>query len=237
MEYTDQQLHRLSDQLAGESVEMILEWTFDTFGKDVAMTTSFGYSGLVLLHQALQLYPNLPLYFIDTGFHFEETLQFSEQLQEKWNLNLHIVKPEISQKELKRRLGDKPYENNPDLCCNYNKVEPLLKVINDKSAWLSGIRRDQSSSRANIEIVERDRWGTIKVSPLYDWTREQAWEYIRAHDIPYHPLHDEDYFSIGCEPCTAPVNGNGQERDGRWPSSGKMECGLHQSAGMTKQTN
>ena len=216
-----------NEKLADADVMTILKWAKKKFGDGLAMTTAFGYSGLVLLHHALQIMPRINIYFIDTGYHFPETIEFCNRIAKEWNLNLEVLKPAISKKQLEKRIGKAPYKKNPDLCYHYCKVEPLLRVIHEKAAWLSGLRKDQSITRADIEVIELDGRGVIKVSPLANWTREQTWDYIRKHNIPTHPLHEKGYPSIGCEPCTSSVKEGGDERDGRWPFMQKVECGIH----------
>lgn len=220
-------LAKANERLANADVMTILRWAEETFGDDAGMMTAFGYSGLVLLHHALQVMPDMKIYFIDTGFHFPETIAFRDEISRKWHLNLETIKPMTSRAEVEKRISKEPYKTNADLCCHYCKVEPLLRVIHTKSAWLSGIRRDQNVTRAGIEPIELDGRGVIKVSPMTTWTRERTWGYLREHKLPYHPLHDKGFPSIGCMPCTAPVAKGGGERDGRWPFMLKTECGIH----------
>lgn len=221
-------LAQANEELSDKDVYTVLNWTKDVFGVgEVALTTAFGYSGLALLRHVIKIMPSIQIYFIDTGFHFKETLDFCEKITDKWNLNLEVVKPDISKEKLKQKLGEKPYKSNADLCCHYCKVEPLLRILHKHDAWLSGIRRDQSITRAGIEVIEIDGRGEIKISPMAHWTKEQTWDYIKKNDIPYHPLHDAGYPSIGCEPCTAPVEEGGDDREGRWPFMQKLECGIH----------
>jgi len=222
-----QALADANEKYSNADIMTILRWTYESFGNDVGMTTAFGYSGLVLLYHALQIMPDMKVYFIDTGFHFPETLQFCEWITNEWSLNLEVIKPHTTKEELYSRIGDEPYRINADLCCMYCKMEPLLRVIHTKKAWLSGIRRDQSESRAGIDVIELDGRGVIQISPMANWTGEQTWQYIKENDLPYHPLHDKSYPSIGCAPCTLPVKNGGNERDGRWPFMQKMECGIH----------
>lgn len=227
MEINKDMLDKANHKLKHASVEKVLEWTFETFQDDVAITTAFGYSGMALLHHAIKINPDLKVYFIDTGFHFKETLQFCERVTESMNLNIEVFKPEINKRQLKRKLGEEPYHTNADLCCHYNKVEPLLRFIHNQDVWLSGIRRDQSNTRADIEVIELDGRGLVKVSPFCRWSKKKTWKYIHENNVPYHPLHDKGYPSVGCEPCTHPVTEGGDERDGRWPFMQKLECGIH----------
>jgi phosphoadenosine phosphosulfate reductase len=216
-----------NQRLAHADVPTILRWARETFGDDLSMTTAFGYSGIALLHHVLKIMPDIKLYFIDTGFHFPETLEFCDRLKDLWNLHLEIVRPRIGREELVAAVGSEPYKANPDLCCVYCKTEPLLRFIHKHTAWLSGLRRDQSTARSEIEVVEVDGRGVVKVCPMAHWTREQTWAYIRANRLPYHPLHDKGYPSIGCAPCTVPNVDGENERDGRWPFMQKLECGIH----------
>ena len=138
-------------------VETILKWTKKAFGESFAFTTAFGYSGIAVLHHALKIMPDMKIYFIDTGFHFKETLEFCEVITDKWSLNLEVLKPDISIKQLEKKMGKEPYKVNADLCCHYLKVEPLLRVLHKHSAWLSGIRRDQSITRDGVEIIDIEK--------------------------------------------------------------------------------
>ena len=217
----------LKKEFEKKSVPEIIARSYEEFGDRLAMTTAFGYSGIVLMNMVRDIIPNLPIYFIDTRLHFEETLKLAEKLKREWNLNIIYVSTKYSEKELEKLMGKEAYKTNPDLCCNYRKVEPLLRILKTKDAWLSSIRRDQSSSRESIDVIEIDGRGAVKINPLYNWTRDQTWMYIRKYDLPYNPLHDQYYPSIGCKPCTSPVDKGGSERDGRWIGSSKIECGIH----------
>jgi len=220
-------LAEANKKYSNADVDTILRWTKDNFGDTFAFTTAFGYSGIAILHHALKIMPDIKIYFIDTGYHFKESLEFCKYMTKKWNLNLEIIKPDITKKELEKKIGKEPYKINADLCCHYCKVEPLLRVLHKHSAWLSGIRRDQSVTRGGIEVIDIDGRGVLKICPMAKWTREQTWDYIKKHNLPYHPLHDKGYQSIGCKPCTKPVEAGGDERDGRWPDMQKLECGIH----------
>ncbi len=216
-----------NQELASANIDQILKWTFKTFDNQVRMTTTCSYNSVVLLNHIRQFQPDIPLYFFDTGYHFKETLDFCYHLQNKWGLNLTIIKPEISKSELKKQIGDPPYKVDPDNCCYHCKVKPLLKILSKSQAWLSAIRRDQTPKRKNIRAVELDPRGTLKIHPLYNWPRERVWNYVHDHKLPYNPLYDRNYPSIGCEPCTAPVINPKHEREGRWVNFNKTECGLN----------
>lgn len=204
----------------------ILKWTVENFTEDCGIITAFGYSGLVLLHQLKRIYPDIPVYFINTGFHFQETIELAEKLRQEWQINLSVLNPKISRKELELSLGPEPFKN-PDQCCRINKTEPFEEIAQTKKVWISALRRDQSITRKDIDIVTKDPRGFLKIHPLCYFTSAEIWDYIRINEIPYSKLHDKNYLSIGCYPCTAPVKNNMHEREGRWPALTKLECGLH----------
>lgn len=227
MEVYKKFLAEANKKYSDANVETILKWTKKAFGESFAFMTAFGYSGIAILHHALKIMPDMKVYFVDTGFHFPETLEFCEYIADKWNLNLEVIKPDTTIKKLEQKIGKKPYEVNADLCCHYLKVEPLLRILHKHSAWLSGIRRDQSITRGGVEVIDMDGRGCIKICPMTKWTKEQTWDYIKKNKLPYNPLHDKGYPSIGCSPCTKPAKAGGDERDGRWPDMQKLECGIH----------
>ena len=220
-------LAQARNKLSDADVFTILKWTKKTFGNNVAMTTAFGYGGVVLLHHVLKIIPDLKIYFIDTGFHFPETLKLMQNLEKRWDIKFNVIKPSISLKQLVKLVGENPWEINPDLCCHYMKVEPFLKVIHKKDAWINALRKDQSSTRAELDVIEIDGRGTIKIYPLVNWTFDDCWNYIKENKLPYNPLHDQNMFSIGCKYCTIPIKNGEHERSGRWNSMLKLECGLH----------
>jgi phosphoadenosine phosphosulfate reductase len=164
---------------------------------------------------------------LDTHLFFKETYETRERLVERYGLSL--IRPEvITVAEQHKREGPNLWESNPDRCCHIRKVEPLIETLRPYDAWVSGIRRDQSPSRATARKVERsERFGVWKIQPLADWSEEDVWAYIMANDIPYNPLHDAGYRSIGCMPCTRPTRPDEEERAGRWAGSDKLECGIH----------
>ena len=217
----------ISDLLEDKSIEEILAWAVERFGDRLGFMTALGYSGVVLLHHILKLKPDIEANFIDTGFHFPETLQFLQRLRNEWGVKFVVLRPHMSAQELHEAVGDEPWKVNADLCCHYMKVEPLLRVIHTRDAWLSALRRDQSAARAEIDVVEMDGRGTLRIHPMAGWTFERTWEYIRKNNLPYHPLHDKGYPSVGCLHCTAQVAPGQHERTGRWNSMPKLECGLH----------
>jgi phosphoadenosine phosphosulfate reductase len=227
MSYDLKRIQELKRELENKTVTEIIVRAHEEFGDKLAMTTAFGYSGIVLMSFVKDIVPELPIYFIDTRFHFEETLKLAEKIKKEWKLNIIYISTTYTEEELEKIIGKEAYKTDPDLCCQYRKVEPLLRVLKTKDAWLSAIRRDQARTRESITVIEIDNRGSIKINPLYNWTRDQTWMYIRKYDLPYNPLHDQYYPSVGCKPCTSPVDKGGDERDGRWRGMPKVECGIH----------
>ncbi len=220
-------VNRLKKRFEDKGVSEIIQESYNEFGDELAMTTAFGYSGIVLMSFVREIAPDLAIYFIDTRKHFDETIDLMNRIRDGWELNITSLYPYFPEETLEGIIGRDAVRDNPDLCCHYRKVEPLLRILGTKRAWLSAVRRDQSRTRSAIEVVEIDGRGTIKISPLWNWTSDQAWEYIRKNDLPYNALCDQNYPSIGCKPCTEPVEAGGDERDGRWKSMSKLECGIH----------
>ena len=205
----------------------IIAWAARVLGDDVAMTSSFQQQSLALLHIVSRAAPQLTIYFLDTGYHFAETISFKNKISELLCLHVIDIHPEMSPQEQEVRYGPELWRTNPDLCCYLNKVQPLKKALARYRAWITGIRRDQSPARANAEVVEIRDDGLIKINPLVTWTHDDVFRYIAFHRLPTHPLYDRGYKSIGCEPCTRPIKETEDERAGRWAGSKKTECGLH----------
>jgi phosphoadenosine phosphosulfate reductase len=209
-------------ELESAHPEEIVAWTVATFPGKTALTLSFGGGGVVLAHIVSRIDRTVPVIFIDTGMHFPETYAFKQEFAGRYRLNLVEVRPASDPGPL--------YRTDPDRCCRIRKVEPIEPVIAGFDAWISGLRRDQSPSRAALQPVERhdvDGRPVVKVFPLARWSREDVLAYIKDHDIPSHPLLDKGYTSIGCWPCTRPTRPGEPERAGRWSGTGKVECGLH----------
>ncbi|MCH7668698.1 MAG: phosphoadenylyl-sulfate reductase [Acidobacteria bacterium] len=208
--------------------EDVISWGLGREGT-LAISISTQRGGLVLLHQILQIKVDIAVLFLDTGYHFQETLEFRDELAARWSLNLITLRPRVSRQELETVRG-MVYETNPDACCNERKVEVLREALADYSVWFTALRRGQSASRHDTPKVERyeqsDTHTLYKVNPLVEWTFDDIATYTREHDIPEHPLYAEGYSSVGCAPCTVPTFGAGDSRDGRW-NGRKVECGLH----------
>jgi phosphoadenosine phosphosulfate reductase len=205
-----------------------LRWGLATYGEDIALATGFGPSGVVLMHLVSRLRPNTTVFYLQTDLLFPETLALRDRLAGRLGIRFNELRPQLSLDEQTQDYGPELWQSQPDLCCHLRKVEPLRRFLAGKKAWISGIRRDQSPTRAALNVVDWDRANQlIKISPLAGWTRDQVWSYLREHDLPYNPLHDQGYPSIGCTPCTRPVSPGEGERSGRWAGTAKMECGIH----------
>lgn len=220
------EIARLNARFETASPEQILGWAAATFPTDIILTCSFQHEGIVLAHMLRTIKPEIPVVFIDTRFHFKETLEYRDTITKLLGLNLKVIESTVSFEDFKAKYGADLNRRDPDLCCKINKVDPLLAALKGVRAWLNGRRRDQTTERSQIGIVGLQ--GTIvKVNPLATWTGKDTFRYLHAHNLPLHPLFEKGYTSIGCEPCTALPLGDGDERSGRWAGSGKRECGIH----------
>jgi phosphoadenosine phosphosulfate reductase len=211
----------------------VLSWAAENFPGRVAIGTSFQGAGLVTIHQAISAELDLPIFTIDTGLLFPETLELKNRLEKFFGIEIESVVPELTVAEQAGELGANLWERNPDLCCTIRKVEPLQRKLSGLDCWISGLRRDQSATRASTRVLELYEFDKlrgkqiVKVNPLVGWTSAQVWDYIRQHHIPYNPLKDRGFRSIGCVPCTRPVSGDESDRAGRWIGFEKTECGIH----------
>lgn len=225
--FTEQDINQLNADFAAARPEAILQWAVETLKRDIAASSSFQTQGVPLLHMISRIQPSLPIIFLDTGYHFPETLVFRDQLVNDWKLNLRVVRAAMSRHEFVRRYGGELFRRDPDQCCYINKVEPMQRAIAGLRGWISGIRRDESQARASIRTIERTPQGVLRIHPLANWTKHDIWQYIDDHHLPEHPLLAQGYLSIGCAPCTRPVLPGDDERAGRWADHEKVECGLH----------
>lgn len=225
---TDLNLNQTAARLEGRHPEETLAWAFEQFGAGVTLATGFGAEGAVLIDIAARLNPAVHVFFVDTSFLFEETYELRERIETRYGIRVHAVSSDITPARQSQEFGAALWEVDPDLCCAIRKVEPLAAALEGRSAWITAIRRDQTPARASARVVEWDhRWGLVKINPLVAWSRDDVWEYIRRYDVPYNPLHDRGYPSIGCTHCTRAVRAGEHERSGRWAGAEKTECGLH----------
>jgi phosphoadenosine phosphosulfate reductase len=209
-----------------EQALAVLRWAGETFGDDFAVTSSMA-DGL-LSHLASRAVPGVNVVFLDTGYHFAETIGTRDWVSGVMPITLVNVLPEKTVAEQDAEYGAKLHDRDPDLCCSLRKVQPLAKALAGYSAWGSGVRRDESPTRAGTKVVDWDaKRGMVKVNPLAAWTQEHVDAYIAEHQVPVNPLQEIGYASIGCAPCTRPVAPGEDPRAGRWAGRGKTECGLH----------
>lgn len=211
----------------------IVAWALERFGEQrLVTTTQFGMEGCALLDMIGRTGRTIEVVYLDTMFFFPETYALRDQLADRYP-NLIIVNrgTTLTPEQQALLYGPELWKREPDQCCKIRKVDPMAPVMRDVDVWLTGIRRGQSDTRAATRVVEWDwKWQVLKVSPLANWSREQVWEYVQAHDVPYNPLHEQGYPTIGCTHCTKAVPGakvTDYSRAGRWAGQSKTECGLH----------
>jgi phosphoadenosine phosphosulfate reductase len=223
-----EELQDHSARLDGKSPQEIIAWTVERYFPKLTMATAFGPEGCVIIHMLAEIEPRTHVFNLDTGYQFEETLQLRERIARRYGIEVEMRQPETTVAQYEAANGGPLYRTNPDQCCFDRKVKVLREAVVGWTAWMSGIRRDQSTDRAGAPIVGWDKkFGLVKVSPLANWTKKDVWKLITDHDIPYNPLHDQGYASIGCAPCTRAVMFGEDERAGRWSGTAKTECGLH----------
>jgi phosphoadenosine phosphosulfate reductase len=212
------------------SAEDVLSWAYAEYGRKLVLTCSWQKQSSVLVHMVSELGLDVDIVELDTHLFFRESYDTRERLVARYGLKL--IRPEIiTVAEQHRQEGPNLWERDPDRCCHLRKVEPLLAALEPYDAWVSGIRRDQSPSRAETPKVQwSERYGVLKIHPLADWDEKRVWAYIAVNEIPSNPLHQAGYRSIGCIPCTRPTRPDEEERAGRWAGSDKLECGIHVEA-------
>jgi phosphoadenosine phosphosulfate reductase len=223
-------LARENARLERASAEERLAYAVERFGDKLLFTSSFGAGSGVLLHLWSKVAPELPVVFIDTGFLFAETLRYRDALVEKLRLRLVVVRPEVPREAFVAQYGTLIQKVDPDTCCARNKIAPIEPLKKRADAWVSGLRRDQSATRAGVPILLEAEGEPLKVHPIATFTAADVEAYLKEHDIPEHPLKGRGYTSIGCEPCTSAVSFGDEERAGRWAGLEKTECGLHERA-------
>jgi phosphoadenosine phosphosulfate reductase len=229
----------LLDELARESAGLesaeppeIIRWAADRFGPRLTMATAFGPEGCLIIHWLAQVAPRTHVFNLETGYQFPETLALRDKLARRYGIEVALERPATTVEEYERLHGGPLYRSDPNRCCGDRKLAVIRRVLTSFDAWMSGIRRDQSADRQVAPIVGWDRkFGVVKVSPLANWTKARVWDLIIREDIPYNPLHDKGYVSIGCAPCTRAILDGEDERAGRWSGTAKTECGLHSRDG------
>jgi phosphoadenosine phosphosulfate reductase len=226
--YSPEWIAAAAERLGEETPQMVLRWAVETFGRKLTMATAFGAEGCCLIHLLAEIDPEVRIFNLDTGYQFAETLQLRERIREKYNIAVEMVRPELTVEEYEAEHGGPLYGLRPDQCCHDRKMVPLRRAVVGYEAWISAIRRDQTADRGKASVVQWDaKFSLVKINPLLSWTKKDVWAFIVKHDVPYNPLHDQGYPSIGCWPCTRPVASGEDERAGRWAGTVKKECGLH----------
>lgn len=217
----------------------LLRWVDRAFGQRAALVSSLGPQTLVVLDMLHREGIELPVLFIDTGLHFLATYVLRSRLESRYGVEIRNIEPELGLARQAELLGDRLWERDPDLCCSLRKVEPLRQALQGFDAWITGVRRSQSPSRSQAGWVEWDPvYSMTKINPLVNWSSEEVRRYLADFDVPYNPLLDEGYTSIGCSPCTQQPpseDASTNERSGRWSGSSKNECGLHQPIDVSRR--
>jgi phosphoadenosine phosphosulfate reductase len=230
---SDQELRHLNRAFERVHPREIVRWALEDSGLErIAIASAFQAEGTCVMHMAAQIRPDVPVLFLETGFHFAETMAFKAQLTELLGLNVVELVGEHDNRSQEAELGPRLYERDPALCCEINKVRPMFEALRGLDAWITAFRRDSSPTRASAPIVDRyelepGRW-MVKVNPVATWSRRDTWAYLREHDLPHNPLYDLGYASIGCAPCTRIRFPGEPERAGRWAGLSKWECGIHE---------
>jgi len=222
------EIRHLNEQFEEAEPYSVLKWIWENFGDEAAMGTGFGPSGILLTHIVAKSDFDLPIFYLDTGLFFSETYKLRDELEKKFDLSFVRVSTDLSVKDQEIEYGSELWKRNPNKCCFLRKVLPLKNYMADKKVWITGVRRSQSDTRKDTQLFEWDPLNeVIKVNPLATWTTQDVWAYIRLNELPYNPLHDDGYPSIGCIPCTHRVQPGDHERAGRWGGLDKTECGIH----------
>jgi phosphoadenosine phosphosulfate reductase len=206
--------------------EEILRWALTEFKGRVGVSSSFGGTSAVLIHMATRIDPAVPILFLNTGYLFMETLKYAAELSQRLNLTVREFKATKAQIEETRKNLEKRARDGSPKCCDDAKIDLMKRSLEGLSCWIAGLRRGQGSTRKDIKIIEEYQSGLIKVHPLANWSGKALHAYMKTHDLPFHPLWEKGFTSIGCEPCTALPGGEG-ERSGRWAGLDKTECGIH----------
>jgi phosphoadenosine phosphosulfate reductase len=213
--------------LETKGAQEALEWAFETFHPSLFIACSFQKTSSVVIDIATKIDPDARFFYLDTDVLFPETYETRDRLAEHYGIEFERFH-NITLDQQARRYGDELWKRDPDSCCGIRKVEPMREALSSVDAWVSGIRREDSQHRANAPKFTWDRrFGLWKLNPIADWTQEQVWSYINENRVPYNPLHDRNYPSIGCTHCTKPVGPGEDPRAGRWAGASKTECGIN----------
>ncbi len=227
------ELKRASDAFEAQQPQDVLRETIKQYAPKIVLACSFGAEDVALVDMVHRIDPSIPLFYLDTDFLFPETYATRDRIMQQYALKpaqVIQVRSLLTPDQQAAQHGPALWSTEPDRCCQLRKVEPLTRVLKGYEAWITGIRREQSPTRANAGLIEWDsKFQLVKVNPLARWTWADVWTYIKVYEVPYNPLHDQNYPSIGCTHCTAPVAPGEDPRAGRWKTFTKTECGLHKS--------
>jgi phosphoadenosine phosphosulfate reductase len=213
-------------ELAGAPAQDVIRWASETFGERICITSSM--TDAVIIHLAAQIRPGIDVIFLDTGYHFAETIGTRDAVSAVYPVNVISVVPEQTVAEQDAEMGPRLYSRNPDLCCYLRKVVPLEQALDGYDAWITGVRREETDARSDTRVVQWDpRREMVKVNPIVDWTEDQVNTYIADNGVLVNPLVYDGYPSIGCATCTVRVEPGATARSGRWAGTGKTECGIH----------
>jgi phosphoadenosine phosphosulfate reductase len=226
--FSAREISAANRELCTAPPQEILRWAVSAFHPRLTLATAFGAEGCCLIHMLAEIQPAVRVFNLDTGYQFPETLKMRERVKERYGIKVEPVQPDLTLAQYETRHDGPLYRRLPDQCCHDRKIVPLRRALAGYDAWVSAIRRDQTADRALAEVVQWDaRFDLVKLNALLNWTRRDVWKFILAHDVPYNPMHDHGYPSIGCWPCTRAVSQGEDERTGRWAGTGKTECGLN----------
>lgn len=221
-------LQLMQDQFREAHPTEILRWGIDEFGAErIALACSFSLEDVALVDMLTKINPDVAIFYIDTDLLFKETYETRDRLAKRYGRNFIRISG-LSLTEQEEKWGTSLWKHNPNHCCQLRKVKPLKETLKHYDTWITGIRREQAPTRAQAEVVEQDHvFNLIKLNPLAFWREQEVWDYVHKQNVPYNPLHDQNYPSIGCAPCTRPARPGEDPRSGRWAGSNKIECGLH----------
>jgi len=226
--FDQDQLTQVNERLREATAQEVLSWAVQTFFPRLTMATAFGAEGCCLIHMLAEIEPRVRIFNLETGYQFAETLELREQIRKRYGIEVELVRPELTVEQYEARHGGPLYVRRPDQCCHDRKLVPLRRAVVGYEAWISAIRRDQTADRSAAGVVQWDaKFQLVKINPLLAWTKKDVWNFLIKNNVPYNPLHDLGYPSIGCWPCTQPVADGQDERSGRWAGTRKKECGLH----------
>ena len=230
---TAQEIRELNTRFETSTTEEVLRWAWEHYGPRAAIGTSFQGAGLVMMHIAVKNKLAFPVFTLDTGLLFAETVELRKKLEDFYGFKIEALHPDLTVAQQEEAQGPELWKREPDLCCTMRKVMPLQNKLSEIDCWITGLRRQQSDSRSGVGIIEMYVLDAVtgkdiaKLNPMAMWKREDVWKYIHDNKIPYNPLHDQGYRSIGCWPCTSKTAKGEDERAGRWTGFNKVECGIH----------